>query len=46
MRPNHIDPLYFIAKRPCQNSQTNMTHGFNTQAFAQPSQNNWTAPMP
>lgn len=23
-----------------------MTHGFNTQTFAQPSQNNWTAPMP
>lgn len=23
-----------------------MTQGFNTQAFAPPSQKNWTAPMP
>jgi len=44
--PNHVDPLYFIAKRPWQNPQTNQTQGFNPQQFAQTSQNNWNPPMP
>jgi len=35
--PNQIEPLRFIAKIPWQNSQPNMTQGFNTQTFAQPS---------
>ena len=43
--PNQVDPLYFIAKRPWKNPQTNQTQGFNLQQFAQYSQNNWNPPM-
>lgn len=43
--PNQVDPIYFIAKRPWKNPQTNQTQGFNPQQFAQSSQNNWNPPM-
>lgn len=44
--PNQVEPLCFIAKRPWQNPQSNMTQAFNIQTYAQPSQSNWTTPMP
>jgi len=44
--PNQVESLCFIAKRPWQNQQLNMTQGFNIQTYAQPSQSNWIAPMP
>lgn len=39
--PEHVDPLYFISKRPWHNSQTNQPQGFRSQQFSQSSQNNW-----
>ena len=38
--PSQVEPLCYISKRPWKNQ------GFNTQAYAQPSQNNWDEPMP
>ena len=32
--PEQVDPLYFIAKRPWQNSQTNQPQGFRQQQFS------------
>lgn len=43
---NQVDSLYFITKIPWKNPQPNTTQGFNTQPFAQFSQNKWTSPMP
>ena len=43
---NQVESLYFVAKRPWKNPQTNQTKGFNPKQFAQSSQNNWNPPMP